>query len=300
MNTTTIDPTKSAASTRRSAFTQRRPMTAFILLAFGIGWPALVVPLLVGLPVAPFLLLLVFVALLGPALVVTRIAGGPGAGRALLARTRIWRFGFGRWLSIVLGIPVLTVAIAAATGTLDSPEGGWVSLTVSYLFSTLIWGALIINIWEEAAWGGFAQSRLMARHGLLVASLLTAPLFAAIHIPLFFEGDVTWSNVAYNFALLFAAAPFYRYLIGMHLLDTGGSILAIGIQHAAWNAAGSLEPVQGDWQVIAAAALFTVLVAAARRVDPSTSRPLGVEAEKTAARSWIDARSLNQPSESRD
>jgi membrane protease YdiL (CAAX protease family) len=274
-------------------------MTAFVLLAFGIGWPALIAPLLAGIPVSPFLLLLVFVALLGPALVVTRIADGPGAGRALLARARIWRFGVGRWLSILFGVPVLTIAIAAVTGTLDNPESGWISVTAWYLFSTLIWGALMINIWEEAAWGGFAQSRLMARHGLLVASLLTAPLFAAIHVPLFFEGDVTWSNVAYNFALLFAAAPFYRYLLGMHLLDTGGSILAIGIQHAAWNAAGSLDPVQGEWQVVAAAALFTVLVAAARRVGTSTSRPIGVEAEKAAAGSWIEG-PPSQPSVSRD
>jgi hypothetical protein len=136
----------------------------------------------------------------------------------------------------------------------------------------------------------------MARHGLLVASLLTAPLFAAIHVPLFFEGDVTWSNVAYNVALLFAAAPFYRYLLGIHLLDTGGSILAIGLQHAAWNAAGSLGPVQGDWQAIAAVALFTVVVAAARRVGNRASHPMGVAAEKAAASSWIGAPSASDPS----
>lgn len=298
MSTTTSNRTTADTSLRRSPFAERRPMMAFLLLAFGIGWPALIAPLLVGIPVSPFLLLLVFVALLGPALVVTRIAGGRGAGRALLARARIWRFGLGRWLAILFGVPVLTVAIAAVTGTLDNPENGWISLTAWYLFSTLVWGALLINVWEEAAWGGFVQSRLMARHGLLVASILTAPLFAAIHVPLFFEGDVTWSNVASNFAMLFAAAPFYRYLLGMHLLDTGGSILAIGIQHAAWNAAGNLDPVQGEWQVVAAAALFTVLVAAARRVGRSTSRPIGVQAEKAAAASWIEA--SHHPSVSRD
>ncbi len=44
------------------------------------------------------------------------------------------------------------------------------------------------------------------------------------------------------------AAPFYRYLLGMHLLDTGGSVLAIGVQHAAWNAASNIDGVNGGWQ----------------------------------------------------
>lgn len=53
-------------------------------------------------------------------------------------------------------------------------------------------------------------------------------------------------------AVVFGLAPFYRYLLGMHLVDTGGSLLAIGIQHAARNEAGDLGFVDGDWQVLAA------------------------------------------------
>ena len=64
------------------------------------------------------------------------------------------------------------MALAAASGTLLNPGGGWAAEVGLYLFNTLIFGALTINIWEETAWAGFAQSRLMARHGLLVGSLL--------------------------------------------------------------------------------------------------------------------------------
>jgi len=42
----------------------------------------------------------------------------------------------------------------------------------------------------------------------------------------------------------------------MHLLDTRGSILAAGVQHASWNAAQKLEAVEGgdwDWQMVTAA-----------------------------------------------
>ncbi len=175
---------------------RRRPLTAFLLLAYGIGWPALMVPVVTDLPAEPFLLVLLFLALLGPALLVTRWVDGPGAIRRLLGRTLLWRFGIGRWAVVLLAMPVLTLGLAAGSGTLESPERGWVIEVGLYLFSTLIFGALVGNLWEETAWGGFVQTRLMARHGLLVGSLLTAPLFAAIHVPLQLGDGASWSESA--------------------------------------------------------------------------------------------------------
>lgn len=84
----------------------------------------------------------------------------------------------------------------------------------------------------------------------------------------------TWSDVGVGFAVLVVAAPFYRYLLGMHLLATGGSLLAIGIQHASWNAAGSLDGVHGDWQYISAAILLTGLIAVSQRSRRREQRPL--------------------------
>lgn len=284
-----LEPPSPPDAGQSESLARRRPVTAFLLLAFGIGWPVLAIPAIAGLPFEPFLLILVYVALLGSALVITRLADGPGAVRRLLSRLLIWRFGAGRWAVILFGMPVLTVAFAAASGTLESPDGGWVAEVGWYLFGTLVFGALLLNLWEETAWGGFVQSRLMAHHGLLVGSLITAPLFAAIHIPLQFESGWTWSDVGIGLAVVFGAAPFYRYLLGMHLLDTGGSLLAIGVQHAAWNAAGNLDAVRGWWQAVAAAILLTVLVALGRRFWKPESRPMGREAEKAAAAAWTTA-----------
>lgn len=246
----------------------------------------LTLPLLVGVPADPFLLGLVFLALLAPALVVSRLASGPGAIKRLMSRAASWRFGPLRWAVIVLGVPVLTLGFAAASGTLERPTGGVLAEAGAYFFATFIFGALILNIWEEMAWGGFAQSLLMARHGLLVGSLLTAPFFAAIHVPLLFASGWTWGDVAIGFGVLCVAAPFYRYLLGMHLLDTGGSILAIGVQHAAWNAAGNIDGVDGEWQSIAAVALLTLLVALGRRRGNTEGRPIGLDAEMAAAARW--------------
>jgi membrane protease YdiL (CAAX protease family) len=282
------------------SFAQRYPITAFLVLALGVGWVGLSIPLLVGIPMAPFLLVMVFVALLGSALLVTRLSDGPGAVRRLLSRLLLWRFSLARWAVILLGMPVLTLAIAAISGTLHSPQDGWIKMIGLYLFNTLIFGTLIIQLWEETAWAGFLQSRLTARHGLLVASVLTAVPFAAIHIPLQFEGNPTWSQIWMGLLILFAAAPIYRYLLGMHMLDTGGSLLAVAIQHASWNAAQKLEAVEGgtwNWQVIAALVVLTVCVAVGRRLWRSDRHPIGTEAETAAAAHWQSSRSTRASSE---
>jgi uncharacterized protein len=261
---------------RQSAFTRfarRHPITAFLLGALGIGVPLLAFPFIVGLPSEPFLLLLNYGALLGSALVVTRAAGGPGAVRRLLSRVLIWRFGLARWAMIVLAVPLLTLAVGAASGTLEAPADGWPWLTATYLFGTFITGALILNLWEETAWGGFVQSRLMERHGLLAGSLLTAVPFVAIHVPLLFAPGWTWREVGVAFAVLAAAAPFYRYLIGVHLLDTGGSLLAAGIQHASWNASQKLGA--GDWPAPVAVILLTVALGLARRLRDNRAEAVG-------------------------
>jgi uncharacterized protein len=250
----------------------------------------MVIPLLLGVPSAPGLLWLVFVALLGSSLLVTWLADGRAGVRKLLSRVVLWRFSAWRWAIILFAVPVLTVALAAASGTLTSPERGWAAEIGWYLFNTLIFGALSLNLWEETAWAGFAQSRWMARHGLLVGSLITAVFFAAIHVPLQFEGDPSGSRILAGTGLVFLTALIARYLVGMHLLDTGGSILAAGVQHASWNAAQKLEAVEGgdwNWQTVTAVALLTLLLAVGRRIRRPQARPLGPEAEKAAAAQWI-------------
>jgi uncharacterized protein len=274
----------------RGNFARRYPLTMFLVLAFAIGVPGMVIPLLLGVPSAPGLLWLVFVALLGSSLLVTGLADGRAGVRKLLSRVVLWRFSAWRWAIILFAVPVLTVALAAATGTLTSPERGWAAEIGWYLFNTLIFGALSLNLWEETAWAGFAQSRWMARHGLLVGSLITAVFFAAIHVPLQFEGNPSGSRILASTGLVFLTALIARYLIGMHLLDTGGSILAAGVQHASWNAAQKLEAVEGgdwNWQMVTAVALLTLLLAVGRRIRRPQARPVGPEAEKAAAAQWI-------------
>ena len=279
--------TSGGPSTGLRGLAARHPLAAFLVPALIIGWVAVGVPAALGVDYSPFLLVVVFLGLLAPALLVTRVVDGPSGVRRLLSRAVQWRFSPLRWAVVLLGVPVLTLAFAAASGTLISPEDGWPTMAGWYLFNTLIFGALILNVWEETAWAGFVQTRFQAQRGFLAGVLFTAAFFAAIHLPLYAADAGSWSELGVNLAVLFGLVPVYRWLIGMHLLDTRGSVLAAGVQHASWNASGDLEAVDGAWQPMAAVVLLTVLVALARTASRRRSGAVGGDADRLAAAAWL-------------
>jgi len=240
------------------------PVLAFVTIALGLGWVLLSIPAATGLPPEPFLLVTCYVGLMGTALVLTRRSLGRAAVRDLLRGVVRWRFGVGRWLVILFAMPLLTAGVAAVTGTLVRPSMPLWLVALSYLAQVLLLGALLFNIPEEIGWSGFVQSRLMHRYGLLGGSLRTAPLFVGIHLPLLFAAGWTWRSVAVSAAALTVAAPFFRYLLGMHLLDTRYSLLAVGVQHAAFNASGALPFVHGGWQYLPAMVVLTLTMALVR------------------------------------
>ena len=124
------------------------------------------------------------------------------------------------------------------------------------------------NLLEEMAWTGFVQTKLMARHGLLRGALLTAVPVFAIHLPLSYETNglyrTRWEDAMLNWGLLLAALVFFRYLAGVLMLETNGSVLAVGVLHASFNASGGMDVTPDGWQYVPAVILLTVLVAVYR------------------------------------
>jgi membrane protease YdiL (CAAX protease family) len=128
----------------------------------------------------------------------------------------------------------------------------------------------------------------MNRHGLLTGSLLTAVTFALIHVPGTFQN--TPAAVAmFQVGVLAVLAPFLRYLIGAVFIDTGGSILAVGILHASFNATGTLSAADGGWQFVPALLVLAGAVALHRRLRRGSrvERPT----ERLSPRPEIDATS---------
>ncbi|MFI5898243.1 type II CAAX prenyl endopeptidase Rce1 family protein [Actinoplanes sp. NPDC051513] len=244
----------------------RYPVATLLVGTIAFTWITQAISLLAGWPVMPAKIGELLVLLGGATTITYWINGRPGV-RNLFAGLVNWRLGAGRYTLLLLAMPLLTLGVAAATGTLQAPADGWLSVALTYLIY-LVFGALTANVWEETVWAGFVQQRLMTRRGLLTGSLLTAVPFFLIHLPLAFETQgwqgTTWTDAAATWAVLLAAAPFMRYLIGTLLIDTRGSTLAAGLLHASFNAAGALAVLQIGWQGVPALALLTAGVVAYR------------------------------------
>lgn len=249
---------------------KRHPVAAFVVIAISLSWIGQILSLLLLGNILPGILAELLI-LLGTAALVTAAADGRPAVRELFRRAVRWRVGPGWYVAALLALPALTVLIAAATGTFHPPAGGWWPLVGIYLLNTVIIGALLGNIWEELAWTGVVQHRLMDRHGPAVAALLTAIPFALIHLPFAFAergfAGTPWTDVAVSWAVLFLFAPIFRLLMGIAYLGTGFSLLIVGLLHASFNASAStkLDVFDGDWQQIAALIVLLGVAAAASR-----------------------------------
>ena len=246
-----------------------RPLTTVFLLIFGIFYPSVGLARLLGYSIpVPYLhttlAVLAVTLLFGSAVLVTWIADGSDGLRLLFRRMTIWRIGWARVIVVVGALPALTLATAAATGTLQRPTHGWLPLAVSYVWDLVVLQALSTNLWEEGLWSGFVQIRLMQRHRILTASLLTSIPFVLVHIPGAFQNVPAADGLVAVIALV-CVAPFLRYLAGTLLADTGASVLAVALLHASFNASGHLTAAAGGWQFIPALLILTLLDVAGRR-----------------------------------
>jgi membrane protease YdiL (CAAX protease family) len=237
-----------------------RPLIIFAAIALPLGWVLLTLPVVLALPLEPFVLPVNYLALLAPALLLTARRSGRAGVRALLRDAvrpprRLW------W------VPAAAFALPGTIWMAAWTQGGARALTASLLSSflvNLVTAALIINIWEETAWAGFAQRRAMARLGTVGGSLATALLFVGIHAPLAFKGATSPRDVAVAFGILIATGIGLRLLIAAVDAWSAGSLLTIGVLHSAFNATSSLVAPGYDWirlvaTVVLGVAAVTVL-----------------------------------------
>jgi hypothetical protein len=100
----------------------------------------------------------VVLALFPAALFVTWATTGRSGVRALFNRAFRWRVSPWWWLTVLLGLPILTVGLARLMGD-DLRPVDITSVVVSQLTFLLV-NFVVINLWEETAWTGLFQTRL--------------------------------------------------------------------------------------------------------------------------------------------
>jgi membrane protease YdiL (CAAX protease family) len=168
----------------------------------------------------------------------TGLVYGRAGFRELFARMTRWRVG-ARWYAVAfLTVPLLVTTVLLAL-SLTSPAFLPGILTTSdkaaFLLSGIVAG-LIVGIFEEIGWTGFATPRLLAHHGVLATGIIVGVLWGAWHFLVFFWGGATSSGTLplalYLFVLLFSILPAYRVLM-VWVYDRTESLLVAILMHAS-------------------------------------------------------------------
>lgn len=215
----------------------------FASVALPVAWVLLSIPLLVDMPLEPFVLGTLYLGLVLPVILLARRERG-GAAKALLLDTirlprPVWLL-----LPAALVVPVAAATVGALLGV-GTPLS--VSFVLNLAVANVLSSLLIVNLWEEMAWAGFVQRRAMARWGYAGGSVVTALLFTGVHLPLSLYGAQGIGDVAYNITVMVISGIGMRLLIGA--FDSWGrrSILTLGLLHATFNASSELLDVGSDW-----------------------------------------------------
>jgi membrane protease YdiL (CAAX protease family) len=240
-------------------FAARHPLTVFLALALGLSYPIMALAILVERGTLPGASLparlgisleeaasvtMVLLGLLPATLIAAALEGGRPAVRALGRRIARWRFGLGWWLAAVAALPATTVTLATLMGdTLRAPSAGVLAREV--VASTI--ALLLVNLWEETAWAGYLQTRLERCRTFFVAAILTAPPFAAVHLPLqIINGNTTVSGLTSWLIIFVVFGCIFRSLIGTVLRGSGNSILAAALAHTFFNRSNNADGIAAD------------------------------------------------------
>jgi membrane protease YdiL (CAAX protease family) len=176
MTSATLPGGPSTSGSRLRGVAARRPLTAFLILGLALGYALAflwglayhgVIPgggLAAAFHIAPDELTggAVVLSLLPAALFATWATSGRVGVRSLFRRAFHWRVSPGWWLTVLLGLPVLTVGLALLMG--DQLRSINVPSFLAGQLMLLLVNFIVINLWEEVAWTGLFQTRLEERH----------------------------------------------------------------------------------------------------------------------------------------
>jgi membrane protease YdiL (CAAX protease family) len=230
------------------SFVARRPLLTYFALAFGISWAGgLFVLGPSRIPTTVELLMtigpIMYVAMLaGPSVagvLMTSLVSGRAGLRELLARLTTWRVGR-RWYAVALLAPplmVISVSLALSFFSPDFLPAIFITNEKPAVLSGVIAG-LIVGIFEELGWTGFAIPRIRRRYGAFSTGLLVGVLWGAWHFPMFWEPNSFSGALPFGVLLvrLFSWLPAFRILM-VGVYERTGSLLVAMLMHGSLTAA---------------------------------------------------------------
>jgi CAAX protease family protein len=289
-----------APSSTLGRLVARHPVVAFLIMAYAFGWPILLAGHYLGMPIQLASSLLAVFGLALPAFVVTAATGGKAGVRDLLRQCLRWRVGIRWYLLALLGLPAGTLLVASAflgSAPLQALVEKWPLFFTMFLPSLLV-AFLLIQLFEETGWTGFMQDTLQERHGPLLASIVVAPFFVLIHLPLVLLEASQITSALFQVAVQAVVVIFFRVIITWLYNSAGRSVLIVALFHSSFNSVtGSQEAMRFIRELIAGptalviglavvavvAVLVTVFTRGRLAYEPE--RAAGpAEAERVAAR----------------
>ena len=254
------------ASTETIIARRPRALAAFLVLAFGLSWLALL-PVIVG-AVSPTTtagkVFLPLVAIGSPGIAAFVVAGlfaGRAGISALLRAGGRWRVRI-RWYAVVVLLPLVAYGLALAAQFGSTGQFPALDLSVETWIAAVVSG-LLAGTLEEFGWSGVAFPALLDRFGLLLAGIATGVIVALWHLPLFFISTQPQSTFSFLPFLLTLMAV--RILFGWVYVGAGGSVLLCVLFHASGNAWSEVLPVpRPDFTAawLAETAVFTIAAVA--------------------------------------
>jgi uncharacterized protein len=266
-------------------FIKRHPVLTYFALAFAIsGGGILIVVGPGGLPIraetfemVPLSARMVYLA--GPSIagiLLTVLVSGKAGLHEFLSRLLRWRVN-ARWYAVaLLTAPLLATAVPLVL-SLFSPEFLPVIFTTDDLAAPLLTGiaaGLLVGLFEELGWTGFAIPQMRLRYGVLTTGLVVGVLWGAWHFPLFWEADSFSGALPFAILLarLFSWLPAYRVLMVWVYARTGSLLMAV-LMHVSLTASmiimapislagvslltSLLVGAAAWWAVVAAVAVFS-------------------------------------------
>jgi CAAX protease family protein len=207
-----------------TAFIRRHPVPIFYALAFVISWGGIV--LILGpdglfstgatMPLAGGVALLAGPSIAG--VLLTGLLDGRSGLRRLVSGLRRWRVG-ARWYAVALLTGPLVMGATVIALSLVSPEFRPDIVTAGNKLSIVVTGivvGLMVGLFEELGWTGFALPRLRRRYGVVTTGLVMGLLWSAWHFPMFAgtkDPTGTLPAALVVAVLLLAWLPPYRVLM---------------------------------------------------------------------------------------
>jgi membrane protease YdiL (CAAX protease family) len=255
---------------------RRHPMLAFFLLSCAYSWTGFLLFAFSRAGLLPFKLPgeVPLLAEYGPTfagLMLTGVAGGRAAVKALLARGLRWRIGIGWWLVTLFLAPAVVMATVGVRTLLGyshpdwslmlgwgprfvdhmrglTPSVGLVSGLVGFMEKGMLQtvaGAVVVAIMsggvtEEFGFRGYAQPHLQRRWSALRSAVVVGIMWGVWHVGpwhLFLVTDARSAlveNGVWILDYLLATIPL-AVLMAWLMRNTGGSVLVAIVFHAALN-----------------------------------------------------------------